>query len=170
MNEHTEYYPPWKRTILRILEKHKPGDVISNTWLDQEMELQWPKLATPDEMRAFQFQRLAARESMRQRLLIDHRVYLETIRGVGMRWVYPHEQTQIVMARKDSELAKAFNRAKDGLSFVDYESLDDEAMRRNRDALAKVAAAGTFLRLGAESLPPKPQQIEELSDDFPTDI
>lgn len=133
-------YPAWKQAVQDFLAEFKYGDIVPHDWLVARFGLPLPDdQMTATAFQARQFEWLSSIEGFKAKLLNDHQVLLQSVRGEGYRWVPPTDQTQAATREFEREASKAFRSAASRLRHVRLGELSDEQRRENIDALAKLS-------------------------------
>lgn len=134
-------FPAWKQAVQDFLADFRYGDTVPHGWLVERFGLPAPDdRMTAAAFQARQFEWLASIEGFKQTLLSEHKVYLQSVRGEGYRWVHPGEQTAAATREFEKEAGKAFRAAGQRLRHIRIGELTDDQRRANIDALAKMAS------------------------------
>ena len=73
-------------------------------------------------------------------------MYLDNVRGEGYLIVHPAEQTDVAWDKGVRTMRKALVDLQEGLSYIDYQHLDDKAKQHNVEKINKFAALQAFNR------------------------
>lgn len=138
-----QLFPRWRQAVRDFLAEFEYGDTVSHDWLAEHFGM--PTLdeaaqITPAEFRNRQFEWLASIDAFRQELLTQHQVCLQSVRGLGYRWVPPHEQTSVASTDFERDIKKSFRVVGQKLRHTRVAELTDDERRIHSDAIAKVSA------------------------------
>lgn len=142
MSEVTKY-PVHKQAVEDFLKEFKYGDLVGHDWLEARFGMPSMgefKSLTVEQFRDRQFEWLANVEAFKAKLLRDHQVCLQSVRGRGYRWVPPHEQTGVAMEELGRGVRKVFRGAGQKLRHLRITELTDDQRRDNLDQVAKLSA------------------------------
>lgn len=134
--------PAWKQAVKEFLAAgFMAGDVVSHDWLGERFAI--PRqdeeaMLTPAEFRDRQLRWLQAIESFKAELLELHQIYLASVPGEGYRWVPPHEQTGLAVAKFERAAKHAYRQVGDRLTHLRVGELTDEQRRENLDAVGRL--------------------------------
>lgn len=138
-----EPIPAWRKVERAIVNDKRWtwGDLIPSEEIDEMLGLSRPGADDrADQLQAYQLGRLQQLDALRNHMLREHRMHLNTEPGLGIRIVLPHEQTAVVQSKGRSALAKALRDMRDGLAYVDTSQLTAEQRKENTDAQVRLAA------------------------------
>lgn len=141
--------PAWRNVEHAIVAEGRwtYGDLIPWDELHTLMGIEQPgPNARADAFQEWQLLRLQNVDCLRTHMLREHRMYLETEIGLGLRIVLPSEQTAKVQDKGRKALARALRDMRDGLTHVDATQLTAEQRRENTDAQVRLAARVDALR------------------------
>jgi hypothetical protein len=148
--------PAWRNVENAIIEDRRwgYGDLISWDDLHALLGIREPG---PNESaakyKAWQLQRLQNVDALRDHMLREHLMYLDTEIGLGLRIVLPAEQTLRVQDKGRKALARALRDMRDGFTHVDTSQLTAEQRKENTDAQVRLAARVQALRPIDRALP-----------------
>lgn len=134
--------PSWRQAAEDFLREFDYGDVVPIDWLEAKFDI--PKLEesqslTAEQFRDRQFVWLANIEALKDYLLRNHQVMLESVRGKGYRWVPPHEQTDVAMRDFQQGARKLFRLTGSRLQNLRHLELTSDQRKISADAAAKVS-------------------------------
>ena len=141
-----KHYPGWQNAlneIVRRVKKEGYGVVISHEQIMEYLDIKKPEVATQDQWQKFQFEMLGNLDKLRNELLINHNMYLDTIIRVGYQILKPNDQVKQAPSKHLKRAAKQIRSALMSLTFVDTKQLDSEHERVRLRGLEKIA----FLKL-----------------------
>lgn len=135
--------PRWKEAVDELRDEFAYGDLVTHGWMETRFGM--PSIAdtqrlTAEQFRERQFEWLANVESFKAALLKDHQICLQSVRGLGYRWVPPQEQTGVAVKEFEMNARRMFRTAGHKLRNLRHLELTDDERRANVDAVAKVAA------------------------------
>lgn len=129
-------YPDYEQAVLDLLkEGATPGKLITHAWLNQHLRLD---VRAPD----YEWKKLQGTVSFRQKLLVDHKIHLSSVRGKGYVLVAPENQTNVAVNEASTIIGKTIKTTVTRLTNVALEQLSDAKKKENTDALARMAALG----------------------------
>lgn len=135
--------PAWRNVERAIVTDGRWtfGDLIPWDDLHELMGIEQPgPNARADAFQEWQLLRLQNVDCLRTHMLREHRMYLETEIGLGLRIVLPAEQTAKVQDKGRKALARALRDMRDGLVYLDTAQLTSEQRKENTDAQVRLAA------------------------------
>lgn len=127
-------------------EGFRDGDTISHDWLAWALEV--PVARTAEDQRRYQFLMLSRVEEFKDRLLRDHQIALQTVRGQGYRIVPPEEQAEFAAKQMGDMMDKALRTGRRLLRNTRRHLLTDEEARRHDDTADKTAELNRLARKG----------------------
>ena len=140
-------FPEYKQAVDDFLAlKPEPGMIVSSEWIDEKLGIDKSKATDWRSANSVNLLRLSRFEEFRNELLVEHRIYIENVRGKGYIVVRPGDQTDRVTVRLLDEIRCASKRARAGLVNIDLEKLTDAEVKQNTDMRAKLAAIGSGIR------------------------
>jgi len=144
--EKVTLFPQWQQAVEDAAGEFQYGDVITKEWLVEHFGLEQPKRGTAWEFQKFQFELLEAMEGFKERLLVEHKMALENVRGRGYRVLQPSEQTGYSLRQFKIAVAREVRKAADILQNVNASLLTQDEQRENIEARGKLAAIHSFTR------------------------
>lgn len=127
-----------KQTILSFhLCGYSYGDVIKKDWFLAEFGIKPSANIEDFERSSILYAHLMGK--LRTALLIDHNIGLRSKPGYGQEVVKPADQTQWAIDDFTSGLKKAYEKATDRLSNINFDELTSREKAENADALAKMS-------------------------------
>jgi hypothetical protein len=135
--------PAWRNVEHAIIAEKRwtYGDLIAWEDLHALMDIKEPgPNETAAKYKAWQLLRLQNVDALRDHMLREHLMYLDTEIGLGLRIVLPAEQTLRVQDKGRKALARALRDMKDGFTHVDTSKLTAEQRKENTDAQVRLAA------------------------------
>lgn len=140
-------FPEYKQAVDDFLSMNpQPGTIIDTEWIDKHLGIDKSQAKDWHSANRVNLQRLTRFEEFRSELLIEHRIYIENVRGKGYVVVPPGQQTERVAVRLMDEIRLAARRANAGIVNIDLEKLTDAEVKENTDMRAKLAALKTGFR------------------------
>ena len=136
-------YPEWREAADQVVIQFKYGEIIPLDWLREQFQLSEPK--TIDEFRDQQFAMLQNMDDLRQELLVEHRLMLKSIRGVGYLVVPPSDQVSVAWGDSFRRLRKEIRSLASNIRHIRHEELTDEKRKEHADASAKLSGVAQFL-------------------------
>lgn len=159
--------PAWRNVEHAIIAEGRwtYGDLIPWDELHALMKIERPSPnGRADAFQEWQLLRLQNIDCLRTHMLREHRMYLDTEIGLGLRIVLPAEQTAKVQDKGRKALARALRDMREGLTHVDAGQLTAEQRRENVDAQVRLASRAQMLRAidrgEAIRIEPKPKRLE----------
>lgn len=139
--------PTWRRAVRMFLrEGFAPGDTVSHEFLFDAFEIDKPTGKTPKELAdAAQFEYLEAFKPFSEHLLVEHKIALDAIRGVGYRIVPAPEQVEWAETEGRKQIQKALHKRSMRIAYVDTSQLDDLGRQQRSDAMARTGRMRTIL-------------------------
>jgi hypothetical protein len=113
------------------------GAVIKKDWFLAEFGINPPASIEDVERNNVLYAHLMGK--LRTSLLIDHNFALKSKPGYGQEVVKPSDQTQWAVDDFTSGLKKAYEKAADRLSNIDFNELTSRDKAEHADALAKLS-------------------------------
>ncbi len=135
-------FPEWKQAVRDFVASgFVPGSTIPHEWFLERFGMADPvgNRMTAEEYQERQFKWLRNMTSLREALLEQHQIALDSVAGIGYRVILPHEQSEIAMRRMRKEMRSALTRAVDTVTHTRTAELTDDQRRERNDALAKLA-------------------------------
>jgi hypothetical protein len=148
--------PSWQQAVDDSLHLADAGHVFTHAWVEERLGL-GPKPLLTEDYEQWEFQRLAAVESWRKALLLDHGIHIENVRGEGYRVIAQHETARVAVALARRDASKAINQAAVKIVNARTADLSMGGVRERHDALAYLGKLHEKLRT-ARPKPPKPGQ------------
>jgi hypothetical protein len=142
-------FPSWRQAVQDFIKEFQYGDLVSHDWLAEHFgmpSIDEEESLTAQEFRERQFEWLSNIESFKSELLRDHSVLLQSVRGQGLRWVPPHEQTRLAEDGFQRDANRAFRGAAHKLKHIRLSELNDDQRRENVDAVTKLASMRSMHR------------------------
>lgn len=135
--------PAWRNVEHAIVAENRwsYGDLIPWDDLHALMGIKEPgPNETAAKYKAWQLMRLQNVDALRDHMLREHLMYLDTEIGLGLRIVLPAEQTLRVQDKGRKALARALRDMRDGFTHVNTAQLTSEQRKENTDAQVRLAA------------------------------
>lgn len=131
-----DLYPAWKQATKDIVDGGlEPGRVLTKEALMKALQISEPK--TIDEFKGAQLAFVDGFCRLKEALLTDHFVDLETVPGIGYRVIEPGRQTRLAMKDGAKAITKAMRNTGRRLICLDKTALSAEERRESDDAVAK---------------------------------
>lgn len=143
MEVEVKAYPPYLNAVEKIVEdvqENGYGKLYPHEQLKEWLDLEEPK--SIDEFRKFQFNYLSAIESLKEVLLMEHKLYLENDRGKGYRVAPPDDQIQYCPEKYIKKAQAQLLKATRVLTFVNEQLLSLDAAQLRMRKMERMA----FLR------------------------
>jgi len=134
--------PPWRRAVAELIDsgKHSFGDLVPHDELTQALGMQpLTGLVRPVVMEQWKLRRLQQVQALEDFLLLERRMCLSSIHGLGYKILEPARQTEFALTRGRRDLRKAMRELSRRLHHVEHSRLTDEQSRANVDALGRLA-------------------------------
>ena len=138
------------------------GDVLLHDDIEHAAGLSVPKLSVVREMKdqhelhkcmqEYQFALLAAVESLKKHMLIEHKMLLVNVRGQGYRIVQPNEQTDAAVRAGMKQVRKGLRTTAEGLEHTNVALLSAEEKSYNSSAKARLKGLDLMLGRGRDLL------------------
>lgn len=122
---------------LFLQEEFKDGDVVSHEWLKTYLEIPDPE--SLDQVQRIQFLLLSRVEEFKKSLLEDHKIALESVRGIGYRIVPPNEQAAFAVTEAAKQIQKGIERGLSVLCHARLNEMDAESHKRHIDAQTRMS-------------------------------
>lgn len=120
-----------------LSESFNYGDTISHEWLKVYLEI--PEPETLSDVQRVQFLLLSRVEDFKRQLLEEHRLALESVRGVGYRIVPPNDQAAFAVTEAAKLIQKGIEKGMELLEHARHDEMDESARKRHVDAHIKMA-------------------------------
>lgn len=168
-----ELYPRWRQVVDEILKDTSItyGSLLSHEWLDRKLELVAPTSGGRQEFRRFELRRLEMIARLREELLEQHRMLLDSVPTKGYRVVLPSEQTKVVKTKLREELGRNFRKAYCGYAFCATENLTPAEREENVTEMCRLgqmkSAISNIFHLahpGPKNFRPEEKKIEMESE------
>lgn len=132
-------YPAWRQALHDLeLAGIQAGQTIEKSWLEQRFGITAPVTIADAEKNRALFRSLIS--TLRNNLLLKHKLMLRSVGGVGYRVVEHEDQTATAMRDRSAEIRFVLGKLMDEVSNVRTDLLDDAGRKANSDAVAKVGA------------------------------
>lgn len=143
-------HPAWRNALQSFLDGRFPyGHLLTRDWLYEQFQIERPCFSTPHGVaQRAELRFVEEFTSLRQALLEDHQIDLQTKNGVGYVVVAPGDQTGLALSDGIVAVRKALRRATTRATNVRIDELTPEQQKANADALAKLATVKVALRRG----------------------
>ena len=141
-NMETKKHPAWKNAIEIILKRFDTkgyGIVFSDEEINEMLEIKKPEFGSYDSFQKFQLERMSQLESLKEVLLENSSLCLESLRGNGYILMHPDDQVQIVAKKFFKHARNKIKRATAVLINVNYELLSSDVKQKQLDMLGKTA-------------------------------
>lgn len=135
-------YPAWREALKQWpTSGYTWGDIVPHEWFYAAFGL---KLVTDDmtvkEAQTIELKRLSMFEPFREALLTDHRMYLDSVPGIGYEIVTPAEQSRRAHSSAMRTISNEMRKYRQRLISVNIAALSDSERRENADLLARQAS------------------------------
>ncbi len=139
-----QYDQPWRRALISFAEKgFNYGDTVSLDWIEKAMGFKQDIKNNPEEYFILKANNTT---SFIDNVLIEHKMHLVNVKGIGYRVAMPKEQTGLAMqSLADTIIAKA-KKTERVLNNIDRRRLNASDKRKNLDAIANLASIQTFAK------------------------
>lgn len=134
--------PAWRNVefAITVSRRYTYGDLIPYDELYEMLALPRPPTdARADAMDSWRLRILQEISALRQEMLIEHQMMLETELGVGLRILLPCDQTAASEAALRKELMKSLRQHRDRILNVDHSQLTASQRQENVDAQVRMA-------------------------------
>lgn len=134
-----------ERAVSRFLEDKSLGfgDVISHDWMRWALDIPEPRnLAHAQEV---QWQTLERVEQFKEALLVDHCIYLQSVRGHGYLIVHPKNQAGTAIRLAMKAVRREIEKCQTVISHTRVSMLSADEHKRHVDAAAKVGGLSAML-------------------------
>lgn len=147
-------YPPWREAMRRFAEaSFPPGTTIEHGWFYRAFGMMQPERNTPlCQAEVMKLQYLEQFTRFRRAVLVDQKVDLLAVPGVGYRIALPSEQAELAVEDLEAELGKAITRARLRVRHTDTAALTHNERRKHANAAAKAGWYASAFR-GQRELP-----------------
>lgn len=148
-------YPEWQEALEHFRSAgFKFGEIVKHEWFERALGLPElnPKHCPPAAYKARQLAYVEGIVGLRDALLVEDDIHLQTMAGVGYRLTPPGEQTGVVMHQARRRIVSTITKAKKGVTHIRRDMLTDEQRAENAEAQSKIA----FLSGVARNALPRP--------------
>ncbi|MDY0013871.1 MAG: hypothetical protein RBS40_13380 [Rhodocyclaceae bacterium] len=129
---------PVERGLLRFVASgHGYGDVVPTEWFREVFHIDPPR--RPEDVDRNRMYFADCLGKLRKRLLIERKLLLRTVAGVGQEVVRPAEQTDYAMQMAQEAIRREIDRASNRVRHVNISMLSASEQAENRDAQAKLS-------------------------------
>jgi len=140
----TPYNEFWRNGLTNFeSEGFEYGDVIPHEWFCCAMGLTpaWvlERQGLVEAAKQAGFDYLRNIERLKDEILEQHRLFLNSVHGVGYEVIHPRDQTDIASHKFDRGVRRELAKGTKRLAFIRTEELTDADRARNRDAQAKLS-------------------------------
>lgn len=144
----------WQDLMLILVERYKPGELITHDYLKKLFMLENPVFADYNSQDEFvealnlvQFEYMTVIDKLRWDMLKYHKCYLRNVRGDGYVFIPSKEQTDFAKKQTMEAVKKEMKRGIMILKNVNTNGLDMDDRRRNSDELAKLSQLDHMIKI-----------------------
>lgn len=139
MDGQTAILPLWKEALKNFIATGpKPGDVVRRDWLMEQFGIEKP--VTAEEQQAAQLHFLQEFLEFKNALLVEYRIDLRSVFGVGFEVIPPSEQTRHAIETGTKRIGREIGRMARSIIYTNTAALNEAEMKERTDGLAKVSA------------------------------
>lgn len=127
------------------------GDIINHSDVDGWSNIEFPDLSgvSGDEQRKlitkFQLDKLGVMDALRDHLLTERMMYLESISGTGYRIVEPAQQTEAAVRKGIRQIQNGLRHATKGVEQVNTAMLDTREREYNASVKARLSGLARMI-------------------------
>jgi hypothetical protein len=129
-----------------ISEQYDYGAVVQMDDLNRMLEVELSEDFDQEQYENMMWTRCSRIEDLKKRLLEEHSIMLQNIRGEGYVLVMPKEQTDVVLDHMDNKLKKHMRRASKRLKHIRFDLLSEKKQQENISARQRVSGVKSMLR------------------------
>jgi hypothetical protein len=142
----TKKFPEWKQAVDNAISEFDHGDLVSFKWLYEQFGISPPKSGTAEQFKEFQFKFLSYIENFKETLLLEHCMYLSSVRGDGYLVVEVDDQTSIAWDRMKKKIASELRKTERAITNIKYDRLGDRGRAENTVKVAVLFSIKTFVK------------------------